>query len=155
MVIIINRIKWNVYPFALLLSLGIVACNPQNPTPTPSIVVATASDLVKVSEPLATAFERTKGVRVTFSFGSSGQLGQQIRQGAPFDVYAPAARSYCESLRRDDFLEGDCRVFALGRLAAWSGNFSLQSLSELGDKQIRRINACCGAKIPVRKQADL
>ena len=139
MIIIFNNIKASPYTFALLLSLGTIGCQSQNSGQTPSIVVATASDLVKVSEPLAAAFERAHGTRVTFSFGSSGQLEQQIRQGAPFDVYAPAARSYCETLHRDGFLEGDCRVFALGRLAAWSGNVRLQSLSELGDKRIRRI----------------
>jgi len=140
MILIFNKIKWISYALAIILSLGTMACKSENPVPpASSIVVATAADLVKVSEPLAAAFEHRNGIRVTFSFGSSGQLEQQIRQGAPFDVYAPAARSYCESLRHDGFLEAECTVFALGRLVVLSGGFALESLSELEDKRIQRI----------------
>lgn len=102
-------------------------------------MIAAASDLAKVATPLAEAFERVRGIRVEFSLGASGQLEQQIRQGAPFDVYAPAARSYCEALQRDGFLAGECTVYALGRLVAWSRDTPLRSLLELEEKRNLRI----------------
>ena len=139
MIFVFNKIKTISGPVFLLGSLVIAACRLQSPAPTSAIVVAAASDLTKASEPLAAAFERTHGAKITFSFGASGQLEQMVRQGAPFDVYAPAARSYCESLRRDGLVTGECRVFALGRLVAWSGSIRLQALSDMTEKRILHI----------------
>ena len=76
---------------------------------------------------------------MTFGFGSSGQLEQQIRHGASFDVYAPAARSYCLSLERDGLAEGGDRLYGLGRLVAWSKTLPLTSLEELKESRVRRI----------------
>ena len=118
----------------LSISLGLILQNESR-----TLVVAAASDLAKVGAPLAAAFERSQGGKVTFSFGASGQLAQQVRQGAPSDVYAPAARLYCETLRRDGFLEGECRPYALGRVVAWSRNFQIRSLAELREKGNLRI----------------
>jgi len=125
--------------------LGIVAglispgCAPAEPARSRALLVGAASDLAKVATPLAEAFERAHGFRLTFSLGASGQLEQQIRQGAPFDVYAPAAHSYCESLQRDGLLAGECKVYALGRLVAWSRSSEIRSLAELKEKGNLRI----------------
>jgi molybdate transport system substrate-binding protein len=125
--------------FALLLVASSAACSRAVRTEQTTVLVAAASDLRKVSQPLAAAFERTTGLRVTFSFASSGQLEQQIRRGASFDVYAPAARSYCQSLERDGMADGEDRLYALGRLVAWSKTLQLSSLEELKESRVRRI----------------
>ena len=124
---------------ALFLVASSAACTRAVSTKQPAVLVAAASDLRKVSQPLAAAFERSTGLRVTFSFASSGQLEQQIRRGAPFDVYAPAARSYCQSLERDGLADGEDRLYALGRLVAWSKTLQLSSLEELKESRVRRI----------------
>ncbi|MBI2815738.1 MAG: molybdate ABC transporter substrate-binding protein [Acidobacteria bacterium] len=103
------------------------------------MLVAAASDLAKVSRPLATEFQRSSGRRVTFVFGSSGQLEQQIRHGAPYDLYAPAARSFCKALERDGLTDGPEKPYALGRLVVWSKKIELQKLDELKDSRIERI----------------
>ena len=139
MLFIFNNIKTKYWFLAVLGGLNTFGCRSSQAPGTQTLVVAAASDLAKISTPLAAAFERARGVKVTFSFGASGQLEQQVRQGAPYDVYAPADRSYCETLHRDGFLEGECRVYALGRLVAWSRNFPIRSLTELRDKGNLRI----------------
>ncbi|MBI3894674.1 MAG: molybdate ABC transporter substrate-binding protein [Acidobacteria bacterium] len=100
--------------------------------------VAAASDLIKVSIPLGRAAEAL-GIKITFSFGPSGQLEQQIRHGAPYDVYLPAARTYAESLQRDGLAEGEVLVYALGRLVAWSNTLHLNSLADLRKANVDRI----------------
>ena len=40
----------------------------------------------------------------TYSFGGSNQLAQQIRLGAPFDVFFSASPSYAQGLYRDGFV---------------------------------------------------
>ena len=139
MILFFNKLEIRKCFLAVLFGLNLVGCTSSQPPETPVLAVAAASDLAKVSAPLAAAFERSQGGKVTFSFGASGQLEQQVRQGAPFDVYAPAARLYCETLRRDGFLEGECRPYALGRVVAWSRNFQIRSLAELREKGNLRI----------------
>jgi molybdate transport system substrate-binding protein len=125
--------------FVLLMAVFGGACGPKPGSEQSAIVVAAASDLRKVSEPLATVFERSSRLRVTFSFASSGQLEQQILRGASFDVYAPATRSYCQSVERDGLADAGERLYALGRLVAWSKTMQLTSLDELKDGRVRRI----------------
>ena len=134
-----NGIKRFPALLTLLASLFTVACNPSNQKRSAPLLVAAASDLVKVSVPLGTAFERSFGAKLTFSFGPSGQLEQQIRHGAPYDVYLPAARTYGESLHRDGLVEGEVLVYALGRLVAWSKTLSLSSLDDLREERVGRI----------------
>ncbi|MGH9785444.1 MAG: molybdate ABC transporter substrate-binding protein [Terriglobia bacterium] len=131
MLLFINNLKIRLVLLAIIPGLISPGCVAINPNESRALVVAAASDLAKIAAPLAEAFERAHGSGVAFSFGASGQLEQQIRQGAPFDLYAPAALSYCESLQRDGFLAGECKVYALGRLVVWSGNLAIRSLAEL------------------------
>ena len=70
------------------------------PTPAPSreITVAAASDLAFAFQELGELFEQETGVKVIFNFGSTGQLAQQIEQGAPFDLFAAANVSFVDEL---------------------------------------------------------
>jgi molybdate transport system substrate-binding protein len=95
--------------------------------------------MMKVSRPLARSFEQATGIAVTFGFGASGQLEQQIRQGASFDVFAPAARSYCTSIERAGLTDGKIRSFAFGRLVVWSKTIQLTSLKELTGSRVKKI----------------
>jgi molybdate transport system substrate-binding protein len=119
------------------LLLGVLACLISASCSGPradesgAIVVAAASDMAKIGPAIQVAFRRLHGYEVTFSFGASGQLAEQVRQGAPFDVYLSAARSYCEPLQQDGLLDGECRPYALGRLVAWSRDTAIQSLDDL------------------------
>ena len=120
----------------VLIPLG---CASRDSGERPQLLVAAAASLLKVSHPLEAAFRRSGAGEITFSFASSGQLEQQIRRGAPFDVYVPAAHAFSQSLERDGFVEGQVQLFALGRLAAWSRQFELESLEELREDRIRRV----------------
>ena len=57
------------------------------------IVVAAASDLRPVFDQLGETFTKNTGISIRFSYGSSGQLREQLLQGAPFDLFASASES--------------------------------------------------------------
>lgn len=114
-------------------------CGSRNASGPPTLLVAAAADMMKVSRPLARAFEQSTGMGVTFGFGASGQLEQQIRQGASFDVYAPASRTYCTSLEKAGLTDGKVKPFAVGRLVAWSKTVQLNSLKELTGSRVKKI----------------
>lgn len=128
-------------PAAILIALiaPSVSCVRVQRTEPPTVLIAAASDLIKVGQPLASAFEHSTGLRLRFSFSSSGQLEQQIRQGAPFDIYAPASRSFCQSLERDGLVDGEDKVYATGRLVAWSQTLHLHSLNDLKESRVTRV----------------
>ena len=56
--------------------------------------MAAASDLQSAPPALAARFTAVSGVEVVPIFGASGQLTQQIRQGAPYDVFLSANEAY-------------------------------------------------------------
>ena len=97
------------------------------------LLVAAASDLGPAFTELGEVYEEQTGRSVTFTFGSSGQLSQQVVNGAPFEVFAAANEAFV-----DDVLEagqGDPSTkqqYALGRIAVWtpSGRVSVQDLAQ-------------------------
>lgn len=85
------------------------------------IRVAAAPDLTRAFTQLAGAFERKTNCKVTLIFGSSGQLAQQIRNGAPYDVFASANQAYVSDLDRGALLLSDSRrEYAEGHLVIWT-----------------------------------
>ena len=79
--------------------------------------VAAASDLEHALPILAAAFRSRGGVEVVPSFGASGQLAEQIRQGAPFDVFLSADRKFVERLAGEGIVKPDSvRPYAQGSL---------------------------------------
>lgn len=58
------------------------------------VFVAAASDLRFAFTDIGERFRTETGVDVVFTFGSSGQLREQILNGAPFDVFASANEQF-------------------------------------------------------------
>jgi molybdate transport system substrate-binding protein len=83
--------------------------------------VAAASDLAGAMEKLAPAFEKQTGIHVSVSLGSSGNFFAQIQNGAPFDVFLSADKSYPEKLLQAGQAEPDSLTpYARGRLVLWA-----------------------------------
>ena len=80
------------------------------------VVAAAASERFAL-EDVAEVFVRQTGQTVRLSFGSSGNLARQIREGAPYDVFLSADPRYVRDLHRDGLTRDAGRDFLLGRLA--------------------------------------
>lgn len=83
--------------------------------------IAVAANFTDTTHALITAFETRTGHRASASFGSTGKLYAQIRNGAPFDVFLAA------DARRPRLLEKEGRAvagtrftYAIGKLALWT-----------------------------------
>ena len=101
-----------------ILALVLSGCRGTGAAEPPSLTVAAASDLYFAFTEIGRVFQERTGIRVTFSFGSTGQLAQQIEQGAPFDVFAAADEAYIERLMAQGLvLPESRRLYARGRLA--------------------------------------
>jgi len=111
----------------LTLVLGASSCgnwsfliNPleiSDSTATNELTVAAAADLQFAFAEIAALFEEETDSRVTLVFGSTGQLGQQIENGAPYDLFAAADRKVIGRLVELGLIEADSvSLYARGRI---------------------------------------
>ena len=80
--------------------------------------VAAASDLQLVLPELIEAYRAlAPGVTIVPVPGSSGQLAQQVKAGAPFDLFLAANEAYVRDLATEHYiLAGSIRPYAVGSL---------------------------------------
>lgn len=92
----------------LLLPLSLRADEP---------VVAAAATLKFALDEISRAFTADTGHRVRLTYGSSGLMATQIRNGAPFQLFLSADEDYALQLHADGFARDEGVLYALGRLA--------------------------------------
>lgn len=102
-----------------------------------TLLVAAASDLAPLETSLQAACER-QGIQIRFVLGSSGQLANQIRHGAPYDVYLSANEAFVTELKDQKLLTGPVR-YATGRLALY-GAANLAALLNPAVKHVAMAN---------------
>jgi len=110
-----------------------------------TIRIAAASDLQFVLPELAAQYEKQSGMKLTLTFGSSGNLFAQIQNGAPFDLFLSADTSYPHKLIEASQGDADSYdLYALGFLVIWLPvgspvDLKVQGYRALLDARIRKI----------------
>jgi len=115
------------------------------------LIVAAAADLVFALREIAHIFEKEHEVKVTLTFGSTGQLAQQIQHGAPVDVFFAASVAYVEDLRgKGAILSDSVEPYAQGQivLAAQKGRSGISTLEDLTRNDVKRIAIANPAHAP-------
>jgi molybdate transport system substrate-binding protein len=128
----------------LLVFPGCGAAPKGSERPAPAALrVAAASDLLGVLPALTNRFTAASGVTVTPVVGASGQLAQQIRQGAPFDVFLSANMGFVRDLANEDLIEPDTvRAYARGRLVLVvnrGSGVTVEGLTDLVRPEVKRV----------------
>jgi molybdate transport system substrate-binding protein len=125
--------------FTLFAGTCIVGCTSQGTT----LTVSAAADLNDVFLEIGKLFEQATGTKVTFNFGSTGQLAQQIERGAPVDLFAAANKSYIEALDRQGLVISDTKaIYGRGRITLWMRQDSLlkvKQIQDLAKAEVRRV----------------
>jgi len=104
----------------LVLALGLCLALAAQPRPAP-MVIAAAGDLRGALEEVKAAFEaRHPEAGLQLSFGASGNLTAQIRQGAPFDIFLAADTGFPEAVQKAGLATADGLFpYAKGSLTLW------------------------------------
>jgi molybdate transport system substrate-binding protein len=131
----------------IILTTGVLASlscrNSSSVSPGVKLTVSAASDLTPAFDELGRQFQIETGIEVTFNFGSTGQLAQQIEQGAPVDVFAAANVSFVDQLEQKNLtVPGTKALYGQGRITLWTREDSplkLQGLEDLARPEIARI----------------
>lgn len=83
--------------------------------------VAVAANFTAPMKQIAQSFEQETGHKSVLSFGSTGNLYAQIRNGAPFDALLSADDETPRRLEQEGLaLAGTRFTYAIGRLVLWS-----------------------------------
>jgi molybdate transport system substrate-binding protein len=90
------------------------------------VLIAVAANFTAATQRIVPLFEASSGHRVRVSFGSTGKLYAQIRNGAPFDAFLAADQVRPELLEEEGVsVPGSRFTYATGRLALWSADAGL------------------------------
>ena len=89
---------------AFILICAYLSCN-RSETPTTTLTVSAAISLKESLEEIQRNFTRQhSSIGITYNFGGSGTLQQQIEHGAPIDVFISAADRYIDELEKDNLI---------------------------------------------------
>jgi molybdate transport system substrate-binding protein len=141
--------------FGVLIGALACGCSSPTPPPTPSastpakpaapdvLRIAAASDLQVVLPELIRRFRADHPIDVSEVYGASGQLTQQIEQGAPYDLFLSANQAYVRKLATEGLVEADSvRPYAHGVLVLVvnrAAGVPVEGLADLARPEVKKI----------------
>lgn len=137
----------------LLISLLILSCSNSKERP---LRIAAASDLKFALDSIARIFsENEKTPFPDITYGSSGKLFEQIRNGAPFDLFFSADESLPEKLHIEKLTNGNPKLYGVGRLVIWSKkiNPETEGIRSLMNPSLKKISMANPIHAPYGKKA--
>jgi molybdate transport system substrate-binding protein len=101
-------------------------------------------DLAFAFKDVGAAFEQKTGRKVTFTFGSTGQLAKQISEGAPYDVFAAANVSFVDEVVEAGACDPATKaMYARGRVVIWTqksgGVAAANAVTDLTDARFVKV----------------
>jgi molybdate transport system substrate-binding protein len=114
--------------------------NPRQPL---SLTISAAADLTFAFQELGALFEKETGIKVTFNFGSTGQLAQQIEHGAPVDLFAAANVAFIEELDKQGLILPETKaLYARGRITLWTradSSVRVERIEDLTSSEVKQV----------------
>lgn len=123
------------------------------------ILIGAAADLGPALSDVAKQYQNKTGQTVKISLGASGNLTQQIKNGAPFDVFLSADQEYPQELIAAGFAEPNSLYrYAVGKLVIWVPANSQLDLAQHGievllDPTVKKIAIANPAHAPYGRAA--
>jgi molybdate transport system substrate-binding protein len=118
-----------------------------------NLTVSAAISLSNALAELKTVYQQSNpNVKITYNFGASGALAQQIQQGAPADVFFSAATKQMDTLEKADLLLPETRRNLLTNrlvLIVPINGLTLTSFKDLIDSRVKRIAIGEPKSVPV------
>lgn len=138
--------KFTLLFFTAFLLFAFTGCTSktQEPAQQTEIVISAASSLTDALNEAKKEFEAEHPeMKITYNFGSSGTLVQQIQSGAPTDLFIAASKKYMDDLEKKDLTDKNTRfnlasneiVLIGGKDKSTTVN-SFQGLAQLQDKKL-------------------
>ena len=147
--ILIRLCRYAVFGVLMCLPLAAVAQD---------LSIAAAADLQFAMQAITERFQKQTNKKVHVVYGSSGNFAQQLRNGAPFDLFFSANLDYARGLEEDGLAEpGSFHAYARGKVVLWVSNGSLldprSKLATLLDPTVKKIAIANPEHAPYGKAA--
>jgi len=129
----------------LLLAIGlpILTSSPVVAQSNTSLLISAAASLKEALEEIKPLYQQSKSnVNISYNFGSSGALQQQIEQGAPADIFISAAKKQVDALEQKGLLvTGTRNIIAKNRLVLVvpKNVVGITSFYSLKDAEVKKI----------------
>ena len=108
-----------------------------------TLTVSAAADLNYVFKEIGALWEKETGNKITFNFGSTGQLAQQIERGAPVDLFAAANKSFVEDLDKQGLIVSNTKaLYGRGRITVWTredSKLNPKNIKDLTKPEYKRV----------------
>ena len=141
---------------AAALGLALTACGgssdsgQQAQAPARTLTVSAAASLTSAYQQLGNEFQAANpGTTVTFNFGGSDSLAQQVVQGAPADVLATASSKTMQTAVQAGKIQGEPVVYATNSLqiaVAPNNPKAITSLADLAKPGV--VSVVCAPAVP-------
>jgi len=129
----------------LLLAIGLptVTPSPVAAQSNTSLLVSAAASLKEALEEIKPLYQQSQPkVNISYNFGSSGALQQQIEQGAPADIFISAAKKQVDALEQKGLVVAGTRnIIAKNRLVLVvpKNAVGITSFYNLKDTKVKKI----------------
>ncbi|PPJ64339.1 molybdate ABC transporter substrate-binding protein [Cuspidothrix issatschenkoi] len=129
--------------FILIIGLSSITSTPVVAESNTSLLVSAAASLKDILEEIKPLYQQNKpNVKISYNFGSSGALQQQIEQGAPADIFISAAKKQVDALEQKGLLVAGTRnIIAKNRLVLVvpKNYVGITSFYSLQDAKVKKI----------------
>jgi molybdate transport system substrate-binding protein len=128
-----------------------------DPQATTEVNIAAAADLRFAMDSLVTIFCRDNSdVRIKVTYGSSGNFFEQIRNGAPFDLFFSADVDYPRQLEAQHLAASTIHLYGKGQLVVWSRMLdpNAEKMNTLLNVAVKKIAIANPAHAPYGKRAE-
>ncbi len=106
-----------------------------------NVLVFAAASLTDVLRDLSEIYHEESGIEININFGASQMLAQQLRNGAPGDLFLPAGESPASYLIQEGVSHGKPTILLTNKLVfvARKGEPTISSLKELYESRSYRV----------------
>jgi molybdate transport system substrate-binding protein len=158
---IIQKIFYYFGLFFLSLVLAIGCSQTNNlpsSAPTTELTISAAASLKESLETIKPLYAKENPeIAITYNFGSSGSLQQQIEQGAPVDIFISAAAKQMDALEKKDLLLAGTRQDLLKNelvLIVAKDNTTVTQFKDLTNDSVQKIALGEPESVPAGKYAE-
>jgi len=113
--------------------------------PAQSVRIAAASDLQFAMEDLTARYQKQSNIKLSVTYGSSGNFFSQMQNGAPFDLFFSADNAYPQKLIDAGLADPkSLYTYAFGRIVLWARadarlDLAKDGFSALQDSHVTRV----------------
>jgi molybdenum ABC transporter, periplasmic molybdate-binding protein len=124
-----------------------------------TLTISAAASLKDSMEEIKTIYTKDNpNIKLTYNFGASGTLEQQIEQGAEADIFISAAPKQMDSLKDKSLIQDSSRINLLGNkvvlIVPKDSSLKLTSFNDVGNDSVKKIALGEAKSVPAGQYAE-